>query len=93
MYEVTNTLSLFLFSENEATSTLSALVEMPHQTRLVELLIASPEVRQVLCDVTSCTDSPVIICRQPAILPPAVECLMIISFILIICVLAEMVIL
>ena len=32
------------FSENEATSTLSTLVEMPHQTRLVELLIASPEV-------------------------------------------------
>ena len=30
-------------SENEATSSLSALVEMPHQTRLVELLIASPE--------------------------------------------------
>ncbi|KAL9950292.1 hypothetical protein ACROYT_G042771 [Oculina patagonica] len=31
-------------SENEATSTLSSLVDMPHQTRLVELLIASPEV-------------------------------------------------
>lgn len=30
--------------ENEATCTLSTLVEMPNQTRLVELLIASPEV-------------------------------------------------
>ncbi|XP_022783063.1 rho GTPase-activating protein 45-like isoform X2 [Stylophora pistillata] len=31
-------------SENEVTTTLSSLVDMPHQTRLVELLIASPEV-------------------------------------------------
>ena len=37
--------ALFLGSENEAASTLSSLVDMPHQTRLVELLIASPEVR------------------------------------------------
>lgn len=37
--------ALLLCSENEATSTLSSLVDMPHQTRLVELLIASPEVR------------------------------------------------
>ena len=38
--------SLLLCSENEAASTLSSLVDMPHQTRLVELLIASPEVRK-----------------------------------------------
>ena len=36
--------ALFSCSENEAASTLSSLVDMPHQTRLVELLIASPEV-------------------------------------------------
>jgi len=37
--------ALLFCSENEAASTLSSLVDMPHQTRLVELLIASPEVR------------------------------------------------
>lgn len=39
-------LLIFFCSENEVTTTLSSLVDMPHQTRLVELLIASPEVNK-----------------------------------------------
>lgn len=46
--------ALFLCSENEAASTLSSLVDMPHQTRLVELLIASPEVsNQIILMLTA----------------------------------------
>lgn len=55
--------------ENEATSTLSALVEMPHQTRLVELLIASPEVFDLpYTDDSRSRDTPVEKFTPPVVL-------------------------